>query len=234
MTGRKDILLDVKGMTIGHRDRALYSGADIRLREGDCVMLCGANGSGKTTLLKMLAEMKDSQGGEIVMIPSRIPKVQGFTLREFVRISCYRQSDLGGRLSSGQEARIDGALASLGLEELSSRDISTLSDGEFQKGSIASALVRRASVMLLDEPTAFLDAENRIGVLKTLRALCETPDDRGLRPAIMFSTHDLHDGLAVCNKVMALGSDGKVRTGHDNLREIIKTIFKDHSNDNQI
>lgn len=234
MTRRNDILLDVKGMTIGHRDRALYSGADIRLREGDCVMLCGANGSGKTTLLKMLAEMKDSQGGEIVMIPSRIPKVQGFTLREFVRISCYRQSDLGGRLSSGQEARIDGALASLGLKELSSRDISTLSDGEFQKGSIASALVRRASVMLLDEPTAFLDAENRIGVLKTLRALCETPDDRGFRPAIIFSTHDLHDGLAVCNKVMALGSDGKFRTGHDNLREIIKTIFKDHSNDNQI
>lgn len=234
MTRRNDILLDVKGMIIGHRDRALYSGADIRLREGDCVMLCGANGSGKTTLLKMLAEMKDSQGGEIVMIPSRIPKVQGFTLREFVRISCYRQSDLGGRLSSGQEARIDGALASLGLEELSSRDISTLSDGEFQKGSIASALVRRASVMLLDEPTAFLDAENRIGVLKTLRALCETPDDRGFRPAIIFSTHDLHDGLAVCNKVMALGSDGKFRTGHDNLREIIKTIFKDHSNDNQI
>lgn len=234
MTGRNDILLDVKGMTIGHRDRTLYSGADIRLREGDCVMLCGANGSGKTTLLKMLAEMKDSQGGEIVMIPSRIPKVQGFTLLEFVRISCYRQSDLGGRLSSGQEARIDGALASLGLEELSSRDISTLSDGEFQKGSIASALVRRASVMLLDEPTAFLDAENRIGVLKTLRALCETPDDRGFRPAIIFSTHDLHDGLAVCNKVMALGSDGKFRTGHDNLREIIKTIFKDHSYDNQI
>lgn len=234
MTRRNDILLDVKGMIIGHRDRALYSGADIELREGDCVMLCGANGSGKTTLLKMLAEMKDSQGGEIVMIPSRIPKVQGFTLREFVRISCYRQSDLGGRLSSGQEARIDGALASLGLEELSSRDISTLSDGEFQKGSIASALVRRASVMLLDEPTAFLDAENRIGVLKTLRALCETPDDRGFRPAIIFSTHDLHDGLAVCNKVMALGSDGKFRTGHDNLREIIKTIFKDHSNDNQI
>lgn len=234
MTRRNDILLDARGLTIGHRDRTLYSGADIRLREGDCVMLCGANGSGKTTLLKMLAEMKDSQGGEIVMIPSRIPKVQGFTLREFVRISCYRQSDLGGRLSSGQEARIDGALASLGLEELSSRDISTLSDGEFQKGSIASALVRRASVMLLDEPTAFLDAENRIGVLKTLRALCETPDDRGFRPAIIFSTHDLHDGLAVCNKVMALGSDGKFRTGHDNLREIIKTIFKDHSNDNQI
>ena len=234
MTRRNDILLDVKGMTIGHRDRALYSGADIWLREGDCVMLCGANGSGKTTLLKMLAEMKDSQGGEIVMIPSRIPKVQGFTLREFVRISCYRQSDLGGRLSSGQEARIDGALASLGLEELSSRDISTLSDGEFQKGSIASALVRQASVMLLDEPTAFLDAENRIGVLKTLRALCDAPDDRGFRPAIIFSTHDLHDGLAVCNKVMALGSDGKFRTGHENLREIIKTIFKDHSYDNQI
>lgn len=227
MIQKGNILLDVKGMTIGHRNRALYSGVDIEVRESECIMLCGANGSGKTTLLKALAAM---EGRDIVMIPTRIPKVAGFTLREFIRISCFSQSDLAGRLSPEQEHEIDLALETLGLQHLAQRDISTLSDGEFQKGSIAAALVRKASIILLDEPTAFLDAENRINVLKTLKHLCSTPE----KPAVIFSTHDLHDGLAVCDKVVALGSDGIVRTSDTNLKETVKTIFKDTQNDNQI
>lgn len=227
MTQKGNILLDIKGMTIGHRGRTLYSGVDIEVREGECIMLCGANGSGKTTLFKALAAM---EGRDIVMIPTRIPKVAGFTLREFIRISCFSQSDLAGRLSPGQESQIDKALDLLELSDLTTRDISTLSDGEFQKGSIAAALVRKASIILLDEPTAFLDAENRINVLKTLKHLCSTPE----KPAVIFSTHDLHDGLAVCDKVVALGSDGIVRTSDTNLKETVKTIFKDTQNDNQI
>ena len=227
MTQKGKILLDVKGMTIGHQNRELYSGVDIEIREGECIMLCGANGSGKTTLLKALAGMK---GKDIVMIPTRIPKVEGFTLREFIRISCFSQSDLAGRLSPEQESQIEKVLELMGLSELASRDISTLSDGEFQKGSIAAALVRKASIILLDEPTAFLDAENRISVLRTLKQLCGTPSG----PAVMFSTHDLHDGQAVCDKVVALGSDGIVRTADTNLKETVKTIFKDIPNDNQI
>lgn len=227
MTQTGNILLDIKGMTIGHRGRTLYSGVDIEIRESECIMLCGANGSGKTTLLKALAGMK---GEEIIMIPTRIPKVEGFTLREFIRISCFSQSDFAGRLSPEQESRIDQALETLGLRHLAQQDISTLSDGEFQKGSIAAALVRKAAIILLDEPTAFLDAENRINVLKTLKHLCSTPE----KPAVIFSTHDLHDGLAVCDKVVALGSDGIVRTSDTNLKETVKTIFKDQQNDNQI
>lgn len=227
MTQTGNILLDIKGMTIGHRGRTLYSGVDIEIRESECIMLCGANGSGKTTLLKALAGMK---GEEIVMIPTRIPKVEGFTLREFIRISCFSQSDFAGRLSPEQESRIDQALETLGLQHLAQQDISTLSDGEFQKGSIAAALVRKAAIILLDEPTAFLDAENRINVLKTLKHLCSTPE----KPAVIFSTHDLHDGLAVCDKVVALGSDGIVRTSKTDLKETVKTIFKDKQNDNQI
>lgn len=234
MTQTGNILLDIKGMTIGHRGRILYSGVDIEIRGGECIMLCGANGSGKTTLLKALAGMKGKDAGmkgkEIVMIPTRIPKVEGFTLREFIRISCFSQSDFAGRLSPEQESRIDQALETLGLRHLAQQDISTLSDGEFQKGSIAAALVRKAEIILLDEPTAFLDAENRIYVLKTLKHLCSTQE----KPAVIFSTHDLHDGLVVCDKVVALGSDGIVRTSKTDLKETVKTIFKDKQNDNQI
>ena len=160
---------------------------------------------------------------EVMMIPARIPKVAGFTLREFARIGCFSQSDMAGKMSDQQEESLDAAIGTLGLTHLADRDISTLSDGEFQKAGLVSALVRNASVILLDEPTAFLDAENRISVLATLREIC---DRKGI--AVIFSTHDLHDGLKVCTKVLAFGADGRFRCSgntSESMSETVSTIF---------
>lgn len=211
-------LLSIKDLSIGHDGQVLCSGISFDVHEGDCIMLCGANGSGKTTLMKSLMELsedRDPMHENMIMIPARIPKVSGFTLREFVRISCFRQCDMSGRLSSEIEVSLESALADLGLKHLADRDISTLSDGEFQKAGIASALVRNASIILLDEPTAFLDAENRIGILNTLKAICSR--DIPTRPAVIFSTHDLHDGLKVCTKVMAFGADNRFHISPDSV-----------------
>jgi iron complex transport system ATP-binding protein len=217
------VLLSVRGLTIGHEGRTLCSGITFDICKGDCIMLCGANGSGKTTLMKALSNATHIHpvDAECIMIPARIPKITGFTLKEFVRVSCFAQSDLYGRLSSAEENSLDQAIAKLGLSHLADRDISTLSDGEFQKASIASALVRKAEVIMLDEPTAFLDAENRISVLNTLRALCGETSHTGTgqRPAIIFSTHDLHDGLQACTKVFALGADGQFYCSTDSAPE---------------
>ena len=239
------VILSVRDLAIGHEGRPLCSGITFDICHGDCIMLCGANGSGKTTLMKVLA------GPECIMIPARIPKVAGFTLREFVRVSCFSKSDLYGKLSPAEEAALDKAIATLRLTHLADRDISTLSDGEFQKAGIASALVRKADIIMLDEPTAFLDAENRISVLKTLKSICDgypnsqntqktgasqntqnteaCHNDQNVgichntevshRPAIVFSTHDLHDGLQVCTKVFALGADRNFHCSTDSTPE---------------
>lgn len=212
----KEILMEVKGMAIGHGGKSLYDDVNFDICKGDCIMLCGANGSGKTTLLKALAAMSE----EIVMIPTGIPKVAGFKLKEFVRIGCFRQTDMGGWLSVQDEKMLANALEKLCISHLADQDISTLSDGEFQKAGIASALVRKASILLLDEPTAFLDAQNRIAVLRTLRNLCE---DSGT--AVIFSTHDLHDGRNVATKILALGADGRFRCTEDEPDNAIKSIF---------
>lgn len=215
-------------MVVGHGEKILCRNVNFEIHEGECIMLCGANGSGKTTLMKALAGMNGTSRHEIAMIPARIPKVKGFTLREFIRISCYRHSDASGRLSATDERRIDETIRRLGLSQLDSRDISTLSDGEFQKACISAALIRKARLILLDEPTAFLDAESRIAVLETLRELTRTPED--MKPAVLFSTHDLHDGLKVADRVFAIGSDGlfHVSKEDDASRKVtVKTIFKD-------
>ena len=212
-------LHSIRDLAIGHGDRTLCSGISFNICEGDCIMLCGANGSGKTTLMKALTGLSE----EVMMIPARIPKVAGFTLKEFARIGCFRQSDMAGRLSDQHEEALDVAISSLGLTHLADRDISTLSDGEFQKAGLVSALVRNASVILLDEPTAFLDAENRISVLATLREIC---DRKGI--AVIFSTHDLHDGLKFCTKVLAFGADGSFRCSgntSESMSHPVSTIF---------
>lgn len=235
----KRTLIKADNITIRHKSGVLYSEVCFEIREGDCIMLCGSNGSGKTTLLKMLEShchgrpadkipgLTASQFCESVMLPARIPKVPGFTLKEFVRIGCYRQSDFSGTLSRQSEAALETALMKLDLLHLESRDISTLSDGEFQKACIAVALVRNASVIFLDEPTAFLDAENRISVLQVLRKLCTGEPDYGRDslPAIVFSTHDLYDGMAAATKVFALGADGIFRCSETEVAETVKSIF---------
>ena len=195
-------------MTIGYKGRTLYSGISFEISEGDCILLCGANGSGKTTLLKALAESHAEVG--TAMIPTRIPKVKGFTLIEFINLTCC----------NSDKAEPDTAMELLSLTSLSDRDISTLSDGEFQKGTIAAAIAKGARIIYLDEPTAFLDAENKKKVLNALSTLCKNTGK-----AVIFSSHDLHEGLQVCNKVIALGADGQFRISSSDRESTVATIF---------
>lgn len=216
------ILIHIDSMTIGHGKKVLYEDVSFDVHEGDCIMLCGANGSGKTTLLKAIAGLQHP-GCRVTMIPSRIPKVKGFSVKEFVKVSCFKQTDMTGKLSESYEAALGRALERLGIDHLQDRDISTLSDGEFQKACIAASVVQHAGVILLDEPTAFLDAENKISVLQTLGSICRTEDS----PAVIFSTHDLHEGMKVCNRVIALGADCVFRiTDMDKAEEAVQGIFR--------
>ncbi|MBR5103859.1 MAG: ABC transporter ATP-binding protein [Bacteroidales bacterium] len=216
------IMIHIDGMNIGHGKKILYEKISFDIHAGDCIMLCGANGSGKTTLMKAIAGM---QGNDcrVSMIPSRLPKVKGFTVKEFVKVSCFRQTDMSGKLTEQDEYNLEKALERLGIVHLKDRDISTLSDGEFQKACIAASLVQKAGVILLDEPTAFLDAENKTAVLQALSNLCKGEDS----PAVIFSTHDLHEGMKACNRVIALGADGVFRlAGRDDIDKAVQSIFR--------
>ena len=172
------------------------------------------SGRGRSEAEAVLEGMPAS--AKCVLIPTGIPKVKGFTVREFVRTGCYKESDWAGRLQKEMEDRLEDALEQLGLKTLADRDISTLSDGEFQKACIAVGLTRQAGLLLLDEPTAFLDVENRLMVLRTLRQVAERTGT-----AVIFSSHDLHDALQVVHRVLTITRDGRFRESGPQDREAV-------------
>ena len=160
--------------------------------------------------------------GTVILIPTNIPKVKGFTVEGFIQTGCYAESDWRGRISADAAGRLDAALELLGIKELKERDIATLSDGEFQKACLAVGLTRQAEVLLLDEPTAFLDVENRISVLLALRDIT-----RKTGTAVLFSSHDIHDAVQVADRVFALTRDGRFIDSADKesaLREAFPSL----------
>lgn len=200
-------MITLQGISIGYGGRTLVKDVSFTLAPGELVLLCGPNGSGKTSLLREIARRFPV---ECAMVPTRIPKLKGFTARDFLRNSLF------DRPHSDRKA-IDQAMQILGLEAFASRDISTLSDGEFQKLCIASGLVRKPSCLLLDEPTAFLDAENRILVVDCLQKLT-----RGHGLTILFSSHDLHESASRATRIFAIAPDGTFHTGGP---EVIREAF---------
>ena len=157
----------------------------------------------------------------LILIPTNIPKVKGFTVEAFIHTGCYKESDWRGKVSKETEQRMEEALEVLGIKELRKRDISTLSDGEFQKACLATGLTRKAEVLLLDEPTAHLDVENRIDVLRTLREVA-----RKTGTAVLYSSHDLHDALPEVDRVFVLTRDGRfLASGPDDKEAVLQAAF---------
>lgn len=197
-------MLKAKNLIVGYK-KAICEPLSFSLEDGKCIMLTGPNGSGKSTLLKTLAGLippvsgKFSSSGRVIMVPTHIPKVKGFTVKEFILTGMLQSSGMFGRLRPSAEKAADEAIDALGLGSLESQDLSRISDGEFQKACMATALTNEASVLLLDEPTAFLDVDNRIMVLSTLRSLA-----RESGTTVMFSTHDISDGAKYSDAEISL------------------------------
>ncbi|MGM9736852.1 MAG: ABC transporter ATP-binding protein [Candidatus Cryptobacteroides sp.] len=218
-------------VAIGHKDNTVAGNISFGIGPAECIMLCGPNGAGKSTLMGTLAGIIPAVSGTIctngpaVLVPTRIPKVKGFTVKEFIKTGLSAHTDWLGRLPGRFEDRMEDALDLVGIGPLSERDISTLSDGEFQKACVASAVVRDAGLIMLDEPTAFLDVDSRAAVLRALRDI----SSEGL--SVMFSSHDIYDAVNCATRVFGLTSEGAFldsgeNAGKESRLEILSSCFE--------
>ncbi len=218
----------VVGFTAPGRAPAVVAGPiDVELRPGELACLVGPNGAGKSTLLRTLAGMQAPLQGHVRLNGDDLQRLRPTTLARRLAVVLTERVDVGnlsafaltalgrhpytdwtGALSANDETVVRRALAGVGAAGLAARPVSELSDGERQKVMIARALAQEPEVLILDEPTAFLDLPRRVEILQLLHRLA-----RETRTAIVLSTHDLDLALRVADRLWLMPSNGALLTG---------------------
>ncbi|HSQ42802.1 MAG TPA: ABC transporter ATP-binding protein, partial [Fibrobacteraceae bacterium] len=188
--------LNTSDLRIGYaQGKALAGPLDIAFHPGELVCLVGPNGSGKSTLLRTLAGLLPALSGNVLLQGSLLPDLslaerarrvalvpsgsqapQGMSAMDSVALGRSPHTGWWGKLSAKDREIVQSALLQTDCSALAQRKISELSDGERQRLSVARALAQEARMLLLDEPTAFLDLPHRVSLMGLLRTLCREQD----------------------------------------------------------
>lgn len=215
-------MIELRDLAIGYRRRVVAAGLHAKASRGELTVLLGPNGCGKSTLIRTLCGLQPALDGRVLLDGDDLAGLRSGELarrvavvltdriepgllstRELVGLGRIPHLGVTGRLARDDHAVVDWALHAVGAAHLAERPAAELSDGERQRVLTARALAQQPSVLVLDEPTAFLDVPSRAGLVQVLRGLAR---DDGL--AVVMSTHDLELALRVADRVWLLGADG--------------------------
>ena len=214
------ITLDTANLAVGYGTRAVLSGIAITLRRGDLAVMLGPNGAGKSTLLRTLAGVQPPLAGTVSVLGTDIAGMTarqlaramsvvytdravngGLTVREVVELGRQPHTGFLGRLSRADRTIVDAAIDDVGITALADKFLSDTSDGERQKTMIARAIAQQTPVIVLDEPTSFLDVSARFEIMHLLKRLADSGT------TILLSTHDAAAALAVASHVITVADN---------------------------
>lgn len=218
--------IELHNLTLGYDERVLFESANIGFGWGEFTALIGRNGTGKSTLLRTIAGLARPLSGDIAvngkplshMSSREVAEQISFVSTDEIKVANLRVADvvaLGrapytnwiGTLSDEDRAFVIESLEMVGMSKFASKTMDTLSDGERQRVMIARALAQDTPIILLDEPTAFLDLPNKYEICLLLRKLAHKKGK-----CIIFSTHDLSIALELCD-TMAMIENGSFHYG---------------------
>lgn len=246
-------ILSTQDLKIGyhirkHPERVIGDKLNLSLKPGEFVCLLGPNGAGKSTLIRSLCGIQKPLGGYIrmgdILLDRMTPRERArnvsivltdalpvgiFTAFSLVALGRHPHTKWSGGLSDRDREQISWALDAVNAGSLAERQVSELSDGERQKVMIARALAQEAKLMLLDEPTAYLDILRRVELMRTLRDLARK---EGL--AILLSTHDMELALRCADRLWLFSENGELTTGtpeHLALSGQIANVFTNEALD---
>ena len=220
-------MLSTQALSIGYHHKPLITGLELQLNPGEMVCLVGPNGVGKSTLLRTLAGMQMPIHGIVMIDGQDIGKLSTIELARQLAIvltgkldvgnlSAYELVSLGrhpytswqGRLSFNDIEVTQQVMQITDSDSLAHRHVNELSDGERQRVMIARALAQEPKILLLDEPTAFLDLPRRVDILLLLKSLT-----RKTKCAVLLATHDLDLALSITDRLWIMNSKGDFSMG---------------------
>ncbi|MFC8782463.1 ABC transporter ATP-binding protein [Streptomyces nigra] len=215
--------LSATDVTVAYDGVDVVHGASLSLRPGEVTVLVGPNGSGKSTLLRTVARLQRPRAAALVvdgadalaltprefsrrvaLLTQGRPTPSGLTVRDVVEFGRYPHRGRWGGADPDGTAAVDRALALTGVEDLAGRGVEHLSGGQLQRVWLASCLAQETGVLLLDEPTTYLDLRYQIELLDLVRDLA---DDHGI--AVGAVLHDLDQAAALADRVVLL-HEGRV------------------------
>ncbi len=220
MFGEKAILIE--NLTIGYKAHGVVypvvSSINTELCRGELVSLVGRNGAGKSTFLRTVCGYQRELEGRVrymgdgaerptpqelsrrvAVVFAGSVKVQNLTVRELVALGRSPHTGFLGQLRPSDHKAVEWAMEVMGVASLAGRDVLSLSDGELQKCMIAKALAQETPVIILDEPTAFLDFQSKVALFGILKRL-----STDMQKAILVSTHDIELALCMSDKLWVL------------------------------
>lgn len=212
------------GADAGGRGTRIFDGLDLDIREGVVTTLIGANGSGKSTLFNLLTKNLKPQAGSIFL---RAGDVSALCLKDFAKLVAivhqrnsapgdlsveklvgygrYPFQGLGQKRDADEDERmVAWALETTGLSELADAPVASLSGGQAQRAWIAMALAQGSKVLLLDEPTTYLDVRYQLDILRLVRRL-----NAEFGITVVMVLHDINQALCYSDEVVAL-ADGRI------------------------
>ena len=231
MTNQTKYILETKNLSIGYSHHskpiAIQSGLNLQLKRGELCCLIGPNGVGKSTLLRSISTQIQVQQGQIFLNDKVIHKyenqdlaknlslvltesvqVPNLKVKELVAMGRFPYTNFWGKINKENQLKIDEAIQLLGLQNLAEQNFNELSDGEKQKALIAKAIAQDTPLILLDEPTAFLDFPSKMSILAELRKIAHLNN-----VGIILSTHDLELALKMADLIWLFPQKNEVKSG---------------------
>lgn len=217
MSSSKILILDTLkiGYVSGRHEKILVPPLNASVNKGELIAVIGRNGIGKSTLLRTLAGLQPSLGGEILFdnkkirdysrselaqkvgyISTEIIKASNLNVYDLVALGRFPYTDWMGNIDNENHKSIISALEKTGMLEFKERLVSELSDGERQRTMIARILAQDTGIMIMDEPTAFLDIGSKYEIINLLHLLSHKNEK-----TIIFSTHDLNMAISQADKI---------------------------------
>lgn len=227
----KKIVIQGQDLSIGYRtgklEKIVHEHLNFQLHAGELTCLLGANGTGKSTLLRTLSASQPALGGTLDILGKPLTEYTekersrtigvvltdktfagGLSVYELVGLGRQPHTGFFGRLNKEDKRIIEEAMEHVGIAHKAHSYTAELSDGERQKAMIAKALVQECPLILLDEPTAFLDVVSRIEIMHLLHRLAVEQ-----QKAILLSTHDIEQALVLSDKLWLLSKEHGLQTG---------------------